>query len=402
MQKNYSQPFSLSKEDIIKEVEKMKQVYITAPERILSDFRKEKENLSGYRGREILELLQNAVDELEENSNAAIEISIKGNLLQVCNNGKPFTFEGFKSLIYSNLSPKSERDNYIGNKGTGFRSILNWAEKVRIYSDNLAVEFSEDKANKLLEELKTNDSVKEYCMKNDVHIATLAVPALIEKNTAMPSFDTVIEISLKENISDKVSNQLKEITPETILFLPKLKTLTIKNNDYTKIFEKTPGNIENNEKQNVLIVTRENDNPVESEKWTVVGRQDKYKNKMYDVKAAWRDDCNPLSDNRLYCYFRTKIPMPINVLVHATLDLTADRNSLVESDDNVFILNILCDLIADLAESLCVSGEASYKALEFLSPIGDFQQTLEWDGFSFRDSYYTKIAAKNFRSSTPN
>ena len=111
MQKNYSQPFSLSKEDIIKEVEKMKQVYITAPERILSDFRKEKENLSGYRGREILELLQNAVDELEENSNAAIEISIKGNLLQVCNNGKPFTFEGFKSLIYSNLSPKSERDN---------------------------------------------------------------------------------------------------------------------------------------------------------------------------------------------------------------------------------------------------------------------------------------------------
>lgn len=387
MQKSFTQ------EDIIREFEKTKQVYITAPERILSDFRKEKENLVGYRGREILELLQNAVDELEENSNAAIEISIKGNLLKVCNNGKPFSFEGFQSLIYSNFSPKYEKDNYIGNKGTGFRSILNWAEKIKIYSGNLAVEFSEDKANSLLEELQKHDSVKEFCRKNnDVHIATLAVPAPIEKNAAMP-FDTVIEISLKENMSDKVSNQLKEITPETILFLPKLKTLTIINNDYTKIFEKTVVNIESNEKQDVLIVTRENDNLAESEKWTVVGRQDKYKNKMYNVKAAWRDDCKPLSDNRLYCFFRTKIPMPINVLVHATLDLTADRNSLVESDDNVFILNILCDLIADLGESLCVPGEASYKALEFLSPVGDFQQTLEWDGFSW-DSYYTKIAAK--------
>lgn len=126
----------------------------------------------------------------------------------------------------------------------------------------------------------------------------------------------------------------------------------------------------------------------------MVGRQGKHNNKSYNVKAAWRDDCKPLSENRLYCFFRTKISMPINVLVHATFDLTADRNSLVESDDNVFILNILCDLIADLGESLCVPGEASYKALEFLSPIGDFQQTLEWDGFSFRDSYYTKIAAK--------
>lgn len=225
MQKSFTQPFSLSEEDIIREVEKMKQVYITAPERILSDFRKEKENLAGYRGREILELLQNAVDELEKNSNAAIEISIKGNLLRVCNNGKPFSFEGFQSLIYSNFSPKYEKDNYIGNKGTGFRSILNWAEKIKIYSGNLAVEFSEDKANSLLEELQKHDSVKEFCRKNnDVHIATLAVPALIEKNAAMP-FDTVIEISLKENISDKVNNQLKEITPETILFLPKLKTL---------------------------------------------------------------------------------------------------------------------------------------------------------------------------------
>lgn len=385
---------TLDEKDIKKIIKRIKDVYIHTPERILSDYRTEKANLDGYRGREILELLQNAVDELEENSTPAIEISMKGNLLRICNNGKPFTLDGFKSLIYSNLSPKYENDNYIGNKGTGFRSILNWAEKIRIYSGNLAVEFSKDKADSLLEELQTHDSVKNYLKeKKDVHIATLVAPALIEKSTNM-SFDTVIEIFMKENISDKVSNQLEEITPETILFLPKLKTLTIKNNDNTKIFEKTVIKAENNKKQDVLIITKENDNPDKSEKWIVAGIQGKHNNKNYNVKAARRDDCKFLSDNRLYCYFRTKISMPVNFLVHATLDLTADRNSLVESDENAFILEILCNFIADLAEHLCVPGEASYKALEYLSPIGDFPPTLEWDGFSFRDSYYTKIAGK--------
>lgn len=167
--------------NIIKEI---KEVYIRAPARMTSDYRNEQENLIGYQGREILELLQNAVDELEENSDAVIEISLNDQLLKVCNNGKPFTFEGFQSLIYSHFSPKYENDNYIGNKGTGFRSILNWAEKIRIYSGDLSVEFAESQANKLLEELLSHDSVKKYCEENNhivPHIATLMAPSFIER-----------------------------------------------------------------------------------------------------------------------------------------------------------------------------------------------------------------------------
>lgn len=381
-------------------IDEIKDVYIRAPARIISDYRREKENLAGYQGREILELLQNAVDELEDNSDATVEIAIIGNILKVCNNGRYFSFEGFRSIIYSNLSPKFQKDDYIGNKGTGFRSILNWAEKIKIYSGDLAVEFSEIHAKMLLDELLSYDSVKKYCSANNItitNIATLTAPYFIEKLVGQ-SFDTVIEICIKENMLDKVISQLNDIAPETILFLPRIKNLTIKDNLYTKIFKKLIiNNKEDNQsgRQDVLIEIIKDDETIESEKWTVVERQGQYHDKKYNVKVAYRNGFKALVDNRLYSYFRTKIPMPINALLHATLDLTADRNSLNESDDNAFILNALCDLIAELAEDLCVSTDVSYKALEILAPVGDFPPALNWSGFSFRDSYYAKIAAKN-------
>lgn len=220
---------------------------------------------------------------------------------------------------------------------------------------------------------------------------------LIEKPTNL-SFDTNIEIYIKESIYDKVSSQLKEITPETTLFLPRLKTLIIKDNDNTRIFKKTIiNNTDDNisGKYNILIEIEEDGGTIESEKWTVVESHGQYHNKNYNVKVAYGNDFKSFTDNRLYSYFRTKIPMPINAVVHATLDLTSDRNSLVESDDNAFILDRLCDLLAELAEGVCVSSEVSYKALEILAPVGDFPPVLKWSGFSFKDSYYTKIAAKN-------
>lgn len=220
-------------------IETIKEGYIHDPNRIISDYRKEKESIADYQGREALELLQNAVDELKEDSCQVVEICLDGNLLRVSNTGNSFTFEGFKSLVYSNLSPKYKKDNYIGNKGTGFRSILNWAEKVKIFSGDLAVEFSESNARDLLMKIRSeNPDLDEYCNKNEARMATLTAPRIIEKPANMP-FDTVIEISLKESIAGKVREQLNVITPETLLFLPKLNRLVICNDGASKIFVKS-------------------------------------------------------------------------------------------------------------------------------------------------------------------
>lgn len=119
---------------VSKAIETMKQGYNLDPNRILADYRKETAEIRGYHGRELLELLQNAVDELGGTEDRSVYISQKDGILKICNNGNVFTYDGFISLMYSNLSPKHNKAEYIGNKGTGFRSILNWADSVRIYS----------------------------------------------------------------------------------------------------------------------------------------------------------------------------------------------------------------------------------------------------------------------------
>lgn len=370
--------------------------YMNLPDEIIKDYRLEEENMKGYQGREILELLQNAVDEIEEKSEGYIEICLTGNILRVCNTGKPFSFEGFKSLIISSLSPKYNNDSFIGNKGTGFRSILNWGEEVRVYSGEFALAFSEKIAQQRLAELQAYDSVKNFCMDNDVHMSIMSCPEIIERPDDL-DFVTTIEVTLKYTVIDKVREQLSEITQETLIFLPKLNILRIVYDNEIKSFKKiiTETTRHNEEKiEKIRIETIINQKEPNISNWIMATRVGKYEERNFNVKAAWTPDFKSLTENRLYCYFRTKIELPINVLAHATLDLSADRNSLIESKANFYILNRLCELLSDLAESNCKGGSPSYHALEMLSPHGVFPKTLEWCDFSFRKTYYAKLANK--------
>ena len=68
------------KQFITNEVNKMRQVYAITPERIISDFRKEKREMNGYKGRQILELLQNADDASENAEKKHVYIDLSSNL----------------------------------------------------------------------------------------------------------------------------------------------------------------------------------------------------------------------------------------------------------------------------------------------------------------------------------
>ena len=108
----------------------------------------EKRDIKGYHGREILELLQNADDAYQKsiingckpNENLEVSISYIDNVLTVVNTGTFFDEDGIKAIVQGNNSSKSGK--YIGSKGTGFRSILNWAKSVKIFSGDFNVEFS--------------------------------------------------------------------------------------------------------------------------------------------------------------------------------------------------------------------------------------------------------------------
>lgn len=157
--------------------------YRNEHELIGSEYARENELGRSYKGREILELIQNAEDELTENQPKEIFIAFDGENLSIANYGEPFSEEGISSLMYSNTSNKKNRKKkVIGNKGTGFRSILGWADEIKIDSADLHIKFSHKYAQKILKE----EVFKGVPLPNRMKAATLVFPeweeGRIEKN----------------------------------------------------------------------------------------------------------------------------------------------------------------------------------------------------------------------------
>ncbi len=375
--------------DIECAIETMKKGYILDPNRILADYRKEIAEIEGYHGRELLELLQNAEDELSETVDRWVNISLTENLLTISNNGSVFTYDGFISLMYSNLSPKHNNTDYIGNKGTGFRSILNWAERIRIYSGELAVEFSASYAEDMLNSLRKHESVQKFCEKHtDVHIATLVAPKVISKQIDA-AYDTIIEVDLKDESIANVTHQINQISGTTILFLEKIEQLSVSINGTLTIYKKSAkANAPDN--TTICIETFENDVLKTEDVWVSIQREGMFENRKYRVVVSYKPDLSTKSDV-LYSYFKTKVIFPVRALVHATFDLNADRNHLTESKENTHLLKVVCDTLVMLSLSIA-KDRIDYSPLSLLVTEVDFPAELSWGDFDFLNYYYESIA----------
>ncbi|MGA2260031.1 MAG: DUF3883 domain-containing protein [Acidobacteriota bacterium] len=95
-----------------------------------------------YHGRFLIELIQNAHDALFERTNGnteqRIEIILAENedpfgTLYVANDGQPFTPSNFQAISNLGQSDKDPQKS-IGNKGIGFRSVLEISRSLEIYS----------------------------------------------------------------------------------------------------------------------------------------------------------------------------------------------------------------------------------------------------------------------------
>ena len=124
-----------------------------------------------YNGRQILELLQNVDDACDgvmgqDSENIIVKFSFKNNILEVGNTGTTFSAETIERLCLGRASEKSF--NKIGNKGTGFRSLLNDADWIEVHSGEFAIRFSEKFAQKVLNPYCDKKSEK-YCKLIDDH-----------------------------------------------------------------------------------------------------------------------------------------------------------------------------------------------------------------------------------------
>ncbi len=323
--------------------EEAREMFLKTSDRLfLERVEKEHKLAKQYYGREIMELLQNIDDAYAPEYNQTCEacFELTDDCFIVSNYGKPFTMETLQRLCQGSVSSKEGK--YIGSKGIGFRSILNWSNKVEIYSgesDYIAVRFSSDYANKMFEAIKEDDHIKSQVRELERKHITPSFPIFKAPEPIEPiekTYDTVIKIFINDEIKVKIRESIKNFDKYSLLFLPNVQKISFKDNSEITTYTK-----ERHAETTDEVTIKCNDDDGESfyfyedDKQTIC----EYFNGTNSIRMAVAipKETNDIEYN-LYTFFPIlNIKSPFDALLHATFSLNANRNNFESSieDDKI-------------------------------------------------------------------
>ena len=329
-----------------------------------------------YVGRELLEMMQNADDQ----NSSVLEFGLdrKACVLTIINSGKqtkPFSKEGFECLIRANTSEKRVLGNSaIGHKGCGFRSLLNWAEEIRIHSNHVVFTFSKDARDKAWTEIceKTDpdfEREKEKLLEKmakaykgvTIPLSIMATPARASERpedgpswTEADGWITSIRIKFNPCKLDEIQKQLNDITPESLLFVRNLRTVRVSENEDGKIVkvlrdlscEKKDGY--GSLGHGVAVRKVELKDGDETSIWCKGERQEGEN----EIVVAWREDRRPvpLKSRVAYTYFPTTFQLSwLPCILHATFDLDPSRNGINKSQANIELMRVCGEFVAQIS-----------------------------------------------------
>lgn len=376
--------------------------YLAKPKTLIANYRSEISATEEYRGREILELLQNAADgagSLGVTGQVVIDISEYG--LIVANSGAYFTKGGVSSLEQAHLSPKKKGGKqFVGNKGLGFRAVLNWTNSPIILSGSLAISFNKERASQKLKDLmvgseELNVLVKEEAGNTDEVICPLLAFPIYTENSDISLYlqttgerqlyqrcvelreqglDTCIAMPFSEDgLYEEVENQIALLNPEILLFVNHLQEVKFYNEGVLQ-------RVWNVESQDDLKLVNENGEPLGI--WQIFKRggripsdiESSSKNQFLDYELVCAvpeyDENDESQSSPLFSYFPTNLDLPLPSVCHATLELDQSRNHIKSSASNQFVLEQLAVFLADVAEerakSIAVGVNAGFRQVHAL------------------------------------
>lgn len=374
------------KEDAIK-------LFLIKTERLFYErVRDEAKLVDQYKNREIFELLQNIDDALlgSDASHRVASINFDGEKLVAANNGLPFTSDTLMRLSEGRVSAKHGK--YIGSKGIGFRSVLNWADQVRIYSGHgrktISVEFSRQHAQKQFKLIKSDShiaaQIEELQKQNITPVFPMfKAPEYIEPRTKC--FDTEIELLTINDpeIRNRIRFSLKNLDGTMLLFLPNIQEIEILVDGKQTRFYK-----EENKKLHIVTLIKVTEGVEDYRHRYYVKQAEKtlpFKHEGSDtVKTAVALPVDDASDDRyqIFTFFPIMgLVNPFRAHLHATFCLTDNRNDLDLSYDKVKDVNreVFCFLLeqyVDAVTEFCGGSER----LERLFPDGYINRKYRFTG----------------------
>jgi hypothetical protein len=355
-------------------------IYFSDRFNMISEYRREKQINDDYKGRQLLELIQNADD--AGSRFVKIEIDTKKKILRIYNEGEPFSVGGYRSLMITNLSTKRKK-KYIGNKGLGFRSILNWSEKVLIESSNCSVIFSNEQAKLKYYELYPSEEVRKSILvefdynEGIIPFPVFALPSIIKSDS--DSELTKIEIDYNDSVEKDILNQIQTLRKEVLLFLNHIEKIQISIDDTkteylssrefdTIKIDQTLWKLYSNRVDNIdPVLPARYKNPESNEE------------ESYSIKIAIQEGLKD-NINKLFTYFPTKISLQFPMVIHGTFELDSSRNRITETEKNRFLVGELIKLIFEIGNSF-FGEQATWDKFRLLNYKGNRDPVLEEFGF---------------------
>ncbi len=356
-------------EEVEKLINKQKNTYMDNPDIAFSFFTNENRTIKDYNGRQILELLQNSDD--SGSKEIIIELNREQNRLIIKDSGSGFSIGGIKSLLIPDRSPKKE-SQFIGNKGLGFRSILNWVKQVEIKTKDISLSFSE---RNIIEEAKAlwKENLSSYQTEMNLPCDKVPLPIMaIPKVCKIEDIDgTEIILDYKSEYLDDIETQLNNIEKHVLLFVNHLEKIKV--NDKVFSCSKTYG-----EEKNKILASIYSSGEAE-EKWTIYRHYPEKlpkelideNNSIFDISIAVPVEKTISFEKLIYDYFPTRVKVGYPCIIHATLDLDSSRNHIDNTALNVFVFKKIKEMILSLAEYLKTqSPKATWEPLRLLLEKG--------------------------------
>jgi hypothetical protein len=269
----------------------------------------------------IYEIIQNAEDSLYlKNKKAELEFHLLSNGILVLSNQDGFTDDDIRSICVMASGGKiAKKDQFIGEKGLGFRSVFKITTTPCISSNGYQFYFDKKQSYEkpfLLKDYE-NSLPTEFSQYNDTAIF---LPYSINKN----------EIEELEN------DFQSKIKPKLILFLKKLNSISvIKNSKKYMFIEKENSKSENFELSKLKDSNQKQDFYITRRTIDVSGLSEEKRKGIQEreIVLAYSEDIEETSTN-IFAFLPTDIDSRLNFTIQADFLLDTSRGHILENEWN--------------------------------------------------------------------
>ncbi len=342
---------------------KLLYVYEIQPDFIEEHFNIEQAVLSsGYRYRQVFEVIQNAADaileaaETGELGGGRIHVRVSDSHLYVGNTGARLSQDGIKALLSAHSSP--QRRIQIGRFGLGFKSLLALGGRIELFSRSVSIRFDPAACQaSIAKELGLAPDQNAPSLRMAEVIAFADEAGLDEHLQALGDWTTTIlraEARAPE-IARHLRSELEKFPREFVLFLPVDVLLDFEFGDAeSRVILREP--------QDGTVLLHEDG---ETERWLVVERimpiTDEAARKdagvlhgRTEVPVMWAIPLDAAEDvaGRFWAFLPTDTLSRVPGIVNAPWKIDFGRAGLVSGEYNTFLMLAAAELIVDTIPKL--------------------------------------------------